>query len=273
MMSGLTPAWSAANSSPVRPNPVVPPADLPQVGQIARIVEAHPPCALDDRLDDDGRQFVGVVGQLRLERRHVGGVIVARNLGGEHLPGQDVGPQRVHAAVGIADAHRGERVAVIAAAPGHQPVFVGPAAAAPVLQCHLYRDLHRHRSGVAEEHRFQPCWRDVDQQLRQSRSRLVGQPAEHDVVHRRQLPRHRRVEDRVTVPVDGGPPRAHCVEYLDGLTVVNQCQPGATGTDRDHRGHCLGADRAVGVPEMRRVDRADLLGREPGSRRGHNERG
>ena len=104
---------------------VVPPADLPQVGQIARIVEAHPACALYHRLDDDGRQFVGVIGQLRLERRHVGGVVVARNLRREHLPGQDIRPQREHAAVRIADAHRGERVAVIAAAPGHQPVLSG----------------------------------------------------------------------------------------------------------------------------------------------------
>jgi len=37
----------------------------------------------------------------------------------------------------------------------------------------------------------------------------------------------------VTVPVDRRPPGAHCVEHLDGLTVVNQRQPGAAGTDRD----------------------------------------
>ena len=74
MMSGLTPAWSAANSSPVRPNPVAISskinstswrvADLPQVGQVPRIVEAHPARALHDGLDDDRGEFVGVLGEL-----------------------------------------------------------------------------------------------------------------------------------------------------------------------------------------------------------------
>ena len=43
---------------------VVASADLPQIGQVARVVEAHPAGALDHRLDDDGREFVGVAGQL-----------------------------------------------------------------------------------------------------------------------------------------------------------------------------------------------------------------
>ena len=181
----------------------------------------------------------------------------------------------MHAAVRVADAHRGEGVAVIAAAPSHQPPFSGPSAAAPVLQRHLHRDLDRHRSRVAEEHRLQPGWRQVDQQLGQPRRGLVGQAAEHDVVHRRQLRGQRRVQDRVTVAVDGRPPGAHRVEHLDGLTVVDERQPGAAGADSDRRRHRFGADRAVRMPQMRRVDRADLLGREPRrpcGRRSHRKR-
>ena len=64
---------------------VVPSADLPQVNEVARIVKAHPARALHHRLDDDGRQFVGVLGQLRLERRAVAGVVVARHLRSENL--------------------------------------------------------------------------------------------------------------------------------------------------------------------------------------------
>ena len=182
----------------------------------------------------------------------------------------------MHAAVRVADAHRREGVAVVAPAPGHQPPFAGPAAAAPILQRHLHRDFHRHRSGVAEEHRVQPRRGDVDKQLRQTRGGLVGQPAEHDVIHRRQLCGQRRVQHRMAVPVDGRPPGAHRVEHLDRLAVADECQPGAVGADRHHRGHRLGTDRAVGMPEVCRVDRADLLRcepRRPCGRRSHRQRG
>ena len=53
------------------------------------------------------------------------------------------------------------------------------------------------------------------QQLGQPGGRLVGQPAEHDVVHRGELAGDRRVEHRVAVPVDRGPPGRHRVEHLD----------------------------------------------------------
>ena len=41
--------------------------------------------------------------------------------------------------------------------------------------------------------------------------------------------------------------------------VADQGQPGAVGADGHHRRHRLGADRAVGMPDVRGVDRADLL--------------
>ena len=51
---------------------VVAGADLPQVGQVPRVVEAHTARALHDRLDDHRGELVGVLGQLLLEGRAVG---------------------------------------------------------------------------------------------------------------------------------------------------------------------------------------------------------
>ena len=128
MTSGATPACSAANSVPVRPNPVAissntsstscVSAQLAQHVQVARVVEAHPARALHHRLDDHGGQLLGV----RLDQaRQLGDVVAASKpaggRSGEHLLRQHVAPQRVHAAVRVADAHRAERVAVVAAAP------------------------------------------------------------------------------------------------------------------------------------------------------------
>ena len=97
-----------------------------------------------------------------------------RRRSGEHLPRQHAAPQRVHAAVRVADAHRAEGVAVVAAAPGQQPVL-GRASARPlVLQAHLDRDLDRHRAGVGEEDVLEPGRGDVDEPPGQLDGRARG---------------------------------------------------------------------------------------------------
>lgn len=48
-------------------------ADVPQVVQIARVVKTHTARTLHDRLHDHRGQLAGVLRQLRLERRAVGG--------------------------------------------------------------------------------------------------------------------------------------------------------------------------------------------------------
>ena len=247
---------------------VVPVADVAQVGEVSRVMEPHAARALDDGLHDDRGEFVGVLRQLLFEGGDVGGVVVAGHLGCEHLSRQDVGPQRVHPAVRVADAHRRERVAVIATPPRHQPVLGRAAEAALVLQRHLHSHLYGHRPGVAEKDGVQPVGGDVDEQLCQPGGGLVGEAPEHDVVHPGQLRGDRVVEGGMPVAVDRGPPRAHRVEHLDTLAVVDQGQPRATGPYRDDGWHRLGADRAVGMPDMGGVDGADLSGVQ----RGHEER-
>ena len=87
MMSGLTPgvvggeqlagAAEAGGDLVEDQQHVVAVADVAQVGQVPRVVEPHAARALHHGLDDHGGQFVGVLGQLLLERRAVGGVVVA----------------------------------------------------------------------------------------------------------------------------------------------------------------------------------------------------
>ena len=72
-----------------------------------------------------------------------------------------------------------------------------------------------------------------DQKLGQPRGRLVGQTAEHDVVHHRQLTGQRRIQARVPVPVHRGPPRTHGVEHVDLTPVTGHRQPRALRPQRD----------------------------------------
>ncbi len=228
---------------------VVGEAQLAQHVQVAGVVEAHAACALDDRLDDHRGQLVGVRLDQPRQLRDV--VLLERGRGrsGEHLPRQHVAPQRVHAAVRVADAHRAEGVAVVAAAPGHQPMLGRVSARPLVLQTHLDRDLDRDRAGVAEEDVLEPGGGDVDEQPGQLDGRTVREAAEHHVAHRAELVAHRGVEHGMAVAVDRRPPRRHPV---DQLAPVRQPQPHPLRRHDRQRRHG-GGHRRVGVPDMRAV--------------------
>ena len=162
----------------------------------------------------------------------------------EHLARQHVAPQGVHPAVGVAHAHRAERVAVVAAAPGHQPVLARTSARALVLEAHLDRDLDRHRARVGEEHVLEPRRRDLDEGAGQVDRGRVGEAAEHHVAHGAELVADRRVEDGMGVPVHGRPPRRHAVHQLPP---VGEAQPHPLGGDDRKRRHERG-HRRVRVP-------------------------
>ncbi|SKY86054.1 Uncharacterised protein [Mycobacteroides abscessus subsp. abscessus] len=229
-------------------------ADSTQFPEIGGVVETHTSGALDDGFDDDRGQFVAVRDDSGLYGVDVVGIELRGRGGHEHLVGQNPTPHRVHPPLGIADAHRGEGVAVVPTAPGQQARAARLATTAPILQRHLHRDLDRHRTRIAEEHLLQGCWCDVDEQLREPRGGLVGQSAEHHVAHRLQLIARCGVEDRVAITVDGGPPRAHSV---DDRTAVGECESHAVGVADDAR---LRRRRhgAVGMPDVCCVDAADV---------------
>lgn len=231
-------------------------ADPAQPGDGGVVVEAHPAGALHHRLHDHR-------GDLRGDRGVDGGEVgvdlprpgaAVRGPGREDLGGDGAAPQGVHAAVGIADAHRGAGVAVVAAAPGHQPGALRVPGGALVLQGHLHRDLHGHRSGVGEEDPVQVGFDQVEQPADQPHRRRVGEPAEHDVAHPAQLGVRGGGEPGVAVAVRHRPPGAHRV---DELPAVGQPQPGALGGDHGQRGR-RGGQRPVGVPDVRGVEGGEI---------------
>ncbi len=242
------------------------PGDAAQRAQVPGAVEAHAPGPLHHGLHDDGRELVGVLGDRPLQVGDVIGVGVGvEALGrgvGEHLPGKDVAPERVHAALRVAHRHGVEGVPVVPAAPGHDPAALRPALRALVLQAHLEGDLDRHRPGVGEEHVPQVARGRGGQQRRQARGGLMGQTAEHDVAEAVDLGAGGGVEDGVAVAVDRRPPGGHAVDDLPFAAVVaDEAQARALGTGDDVGGAGgAGPHGRIGVPEQVAVDFADPLG-------------
>ena len=150
----------------------MPVGDLAHHPQALGGVDVHAAGALQQRLDDDAGQLVGVLVREPLERLRPGGhaVAVGRRAVGEDLLGQHVAEHRVHPADRVAHAHAAERVAVVAAADREHAVPLGAAGAALVLERHLQRDLDAHRAGVGEEDVLEPVGGHLDQPLRASRS-------------------------------------------------------------------------------------------------------
>ena len=173
----------------------------------------------------------------------------AGRAGREDLLGQHSGEERVHPADRVADAHRRERVAVVAAADGEHPPPRTPGSRVH-LPGHLERHLDRHRAGVGEEHVLQPVGRELQQPSPQRDGRLVGEAAEHHVAHPPELAGDRRVELGHGVAVDRAPPRRHRVDDLTGGAVaVAQPQP-HPGCRLDQVGVGRHEGRGVRVPEM-----------------------
>ena len=153
----------------------------------------------------------------------------------------------VHAVERVADRHRAEGVAVIAAAQRQQ----AGASRAGGLQAHLDRDLDGDRAGVGEEDVLERRRGQRNQPSRQLDRGLVGEAAEHDVRHAIQLCARGGVEHRVAVAVDRAPPRRHSV---DQLAAVGQGEPhAARARDEQRRGG--GRHRAVWMPDVGVVER------------------
>ena len=121
---------------------------------------------------DRGERFV-----MRFERRFERGEIAVvpgrtetdvRTLY-EYLLRQHVAEQAVHAGNRIAYRHRAEGIAVIAPAQREQARTLRFSAHRAVLQRHLERHFHRHRTGVGEKHVVESGGRHVDQPFGQRR--------------------------------------------------------------------------------------------------------
>ena len=238
---------------------VVTVAQGPDLPQVVRRVETHPPGPLDDGLEDHRRQFVAMacdqVGEFG-DVVGLAGLAEAAGRGrGKDLLRQGRGPQAVHPGIRVADGHGVEGVPVVAAADGHEAVTLGTPPGLPVLDGHLDGHLHRDRPRVAQEAVAQRFRGQVHQVPDQARGRFMGQAPEHHVGHGVELLKHGLIQDRVVVAMDGAPPGGHAV---DQLASVHQVQPAPLGgTYRIDRVTVQG--RGVGVPGMGLVDGEDLV--------------
>ena len=212
-----------------------------------RAVDVHPAGTLQDGLEDD----CGDLARVPLEQRGrfflppgQVGVEAARRSRREHVLRDQVAVHRVHAALGVAHAHAGEGVPVVATADGEHP-----RSSWPRLPRHLHRDFDGDRPRIGEEHLVQPRGRHLDQAPTQLHGRLVGKATEHHVAHPVELGMCRRVQFRYGVAVDRAPPRRHRVDDLDRFTVHQQMQPGSRGRLHDERCQRTAHGR-VRVPQM-----------------------
>ena len=116
-------------------------------------MELHAAGGLDERLDDNGRQLarMGLERALEVARRLVVGGQRHNELRRQHgseLP--------MHSFLGIADGHRREGVAVVAAAKAHESRAPRLAAIEAVLQRDFQRDFDGRRPVVRVEHPGEP---------------------------------------------------------------------------------------------------------------------
>ncbi len=234
-------------------------ARLAEHPQVAGGVEDHAARPLDHRLHDDRRQFTGVprdqLTQVRLVRGVRRRVEPRRRRVREQLPGQRALPELVHPAVRVAHRHRLPGVAVVAAAPGHQPLFARLSDRAPVLEAHLHGHLDRHRTGVGEEDVLQAVRGDLRQPGGEPDGGLVGEPAEHHMAHPVQLAAGGLVEHRVVVSVHRRPPGRHSVDQFGpAFDRFGQSQSYA-GRRRDDQRIVPAGHRAVRVPDVLPVQR------------------
>ena len=89
---------------------------------------------------------------------------------------------------------------------------------------------------------------DLDQTLAKRNGRLVSQPAKHDVRHPFDLFFQRRLDPRVAIAMDGGPPGRHSVDQLSSVLESN---PYALGTLDRKEWRRFGSRlwRCIGMPD------------------------
>ena len=219
-----------------------------------RVVQPHTAGPLHHWLQNQRGDLVRVLLQLRAHG--VQSAIVPdavephRGRLGEVMPRQNAAEQIVHAVDRIAHRHGPEGVAMIAVAQRQQPVFAGLALAHPVLQRHLDRHFHRHRTAVRQEYLGQFGGRQRHQPLAQFHRRLVSDAAEHHVGHAFGLVTQGLIQTRVVIAVDRRPPGRHAVHQP---APVFQLQVDAFGgAYRVHRQGPGGG--GVRMPEMVAVE-------------------
>src|SRR5262249_32511542 len=153
---------------------------------------------------------------LEMTRKAAGAFLVLRQID-EVMFGQHTLKPRVHAAAGIAARHRPGGVAVIAAFEGEEILSLAHALVQPELHRHLHGDLDRNRPGLRKEHTGQITWQECRKPARERERLFVGEAAEHDMRHERELALDRLPDIGVIIAVTGGPARRNPVDEVTSI--------------------------------------------------------
>ncbi len=213
--------------------------------EVERIVHRHAGGALHQRLDDEGGDVVGALGEQGLQvgggaAPHVLGVFalarVTRVGRGHHARGAQQRAVGVLEQGHVGDGQRADGLAVVAALQADEFALVVLAAVAPGVKAHLERDLHRRGAVGGVEGMPEHIAGHVRQLLRQAHHRFMGEAGQHRVLELVELVLQRRVDARVGVAEQVDPPGADRVQVAFAVVVV---QPGAAPVaDRD-QGHAF----------------------------------
>ena len=235
-------------------------AGLAKQLEVDRVVHAHAAGTLDQRLDDDGGDFMVVLGQgLFHGGEHIPRVLFpAHALGAQvairagYLEGVEqqrlvsVGEQR-H----VAHRHRRHGFTVVAVGEGDEAFLLRLAAIQPVVVAHLQRHLDARRAVVGVKHLGQPGRGDLHQALGQFDHRLMGEAGQHHVLKAVQLLADACVDARVGMAEHIDPPGADRIQVALAVEIF---QPDALATaDRNQRQALVVFHLRAGVPEHGQV--------------------
>ncbi len=177
--------------------------------QVAGVIEAHAASPLHDGLKHDGGDLLVMIRHERRQLHHallvpLGVEATARRFD-KMVLGQESLVELVHAAIGVADAHGAEGVAVITAAQGDK-FGSGRPFGVPVLLRHLERHFHRYRAGIRQKDPIQPLRSELHQLAAELDRWGVGEAAKHHVGHLAELGGGGGVQFRHLIAVHASPP-------------------------------------------------------------------
>src|SRR5690606_12293716 len=227
-----------------------------QQRQVHRVVHAHAAGPLDQRLDDHGRHFVGVLGQRLFHVREHGPRVrfPAHALGAQvtvgagHLDGVE---QERLVGIGeqghVAYRHGRHGFAVVAVGERHEALLLRLAAVDPVVMAHLQRHLDAGGTVVGVEHLVQTVRGDLHQTLGQLDHRLMGAAGQHHVLQAVELLADALIDPWVAVGEYIDPPGADRIEIAFALEIF--LPDAVAALDRDQRQAFVILHLGTGVPQ------------------------
>ncbi len=177
----------------------------------------------------------------------LGDAVRVAGQGQDGVFGQVPAVERVHAFLGVADRHRGEGIAVVAALEGEEAAAGAHALVEPVLGGHFHGDFDGDGAAVGEEDVVQVAGEQGGEAGGQVFGGRVGEAAEHDVRHLGELSGDGFADVRMIIAVAGGPPGGDAVDQLASVFEGDGAALGGGGAERWGGGAHLGV-RAPEVP-------------------------